>query len=67
MKWISIKEKLPNNENCPNSYVIKHYNEVKEIARFDGEDWWVISPRFSQMDEKLSKEYWPSFWLEEEE
>lgn len=66
MKWISVEDRLPDPEEPPYQYVIKHYNDVREIAKFDGEDWWVISPRFSMTDEKIPKEYWPDYWLLEE-
>ena len=64
MIWISVKDRLP--KNYTEQYVIKHYNGFMEIARFDGADWYSISPRFTMIDEKLSKEGQPDFWLQEE-
>ena len=59
--WISVEERSP--EDHSKQYVIKHYNGFMEIARFDGVDWHSISPRFGMMDEKLSKEGQPDFWM----
>ena len=59
--WISVKERLPEDYTKP--YVIRHYNGFMEVARFDGTDWYSISPRFTMIDEKLSKEGQPDFWM----
>ena len=61
MDWINVKDRLP--EDYAKEYVIRHYNNIMEIAKFDGENWYAISPRFSMMDEKLSKEGQPDFWM----
>ena len=61
-QWTRVSDRLP--EDFTKHYFIKHYNDVIEVARFDGVDWHAISPRFDTMDEKLSKEGWPDYWFD---
>jgi hypothetical protein len=35
-----------------------------EVARREANNWWSISKRLSEPDEKLSREGQPDFWLE---
>lgn len=62
MDWVDASVELPNPKEVFREYLICHYNDFTEVARYDG-DWHAITSRISDPDEKLSKEGQPSYWL----
>ena len=58
--WTRVDDKLP--ENNDGEFIICHYNDFTEIARFEDGDWFRISGKFSEEAEKLIKESQPEFW-----
>ncbi len=60
IEWNSVEDKLP--ENNYGQYIICHYNDFTEVARFEDGDWFRISDSFDEEDEKLGKEGQPEYW-----
>ena len=42
MKWIGVGKKLPEPDTL---CLVCHYNNHREILRYDGCDWWEVSNR----------------------
>ena len=61
IKWISVKDGLP--VDTTREYLICHYNNFTEVARFEKGEWFAISNKISVPDEKLSEEGQPDDWL----
>ncbi len=62
IKWISVKDRLPEKTDLVLQYLICHYNLFIEVAKFEEGEWFHISDRLSEPDYKLSKEGQPDYW-----
>jgi len=62
IKWISVKDRLPDDTDLLIQYLICHYNNFIEVAKFKKGEWYHISDRLSEPDYKLSKEGQPDYW-----
>jgi hypothetical protein len=63
MEWVNVKNYLPPPTDLCAEYLICHYNDFMEVAKYVGGEWLAVSNRVSEPDYKLSQEGQPDYWL----